>query len=174
MNGYKIYKHTISLVGLTALILALYVFLTADIQEAKLIDEMIFGTYVSFLFLTILTYRLSMIQSNRLNKAPFAFFVITASLLSMMYFAPEWITEIWQMTLSFFIIQVSQVILAKIELKGKFTPIVKISVLLTAALLITGLVFKLENRVFYSVVEAIAVVTSVLCLIQVLLPQRQA
>ncbi len=173
MKWTRPFKHTISLLGVITLSLAVYSFLTVDFQTEALIDELILGAYSSFLFLTILTFRLSLTPSNRLNKASLGFFIVVLTLISVMYFVPDYITDLWQMTLAFFVIQVTVVILSRIVYSGKFAPYLKLAVLLTSALIIVGVVFSVENRDYYNIVESIAIATSLFCLIQVFLPQNK-
>lgn len=170
----KWFKHTVTAITLISLVVMLYSFISVDEIETGIIHSSLFAVYTTFTFLTILTYRISLIGRRRIKWASFGLGILILISLFSMNLDKELVYSLWDFTMVGFIFLVGEAILQIIPKKKPLTWLTKASTAVLLIFLIVIIMFQLGSPLVHYITGWLVVLFSLLLIVNFFLKTKKA
>ncbi len=172
MQSYTWFKHSISFIALAFLLTGIFTINGIDIREEQFVNALLQGSYHLCIALVLIAFRISLIGSSNIKWTAFGLTIVLLTLLSIMHFSISTVPSLWDFTLTFFALLVTESIISQMPHKNRFTYIIKALVLLSLGCLVIGLAFKISSAVYYAALYWLLTLTSMGILVHFFLPKK--
>lgn len=124
------------------------------------ISNLLTLTYVFVAFITVLIYRISLIQQQKINIILTALAIITLALASLFYFKGDTLEFLWNYALVGFITLSGLTLNQLINRQNKLSSATKILILLSTLFINLICIFELRNPAYFYILGFFAILSS--------------
>lgn len=146
----------------------------SSLDDTLIIHSSLFVTFTVFIFLTVLTYRISLIGRRKIKWASFGLTILILASLYFMNSNKELVYSLWNITMAGYILLVGDAVFQIIQKKKALTLATQISTGILLIFLIVIIMFELGSPLFHYITEWLIIACSLLLIVNYFLKAKQA
>ena len=173
MKAFRWGKHSITILTFVFLILGVVTVFNLDVETETFGANILSSTFFLFLFAISAVYRIGCIGRNTVDWIGTSLAVLTATIVTIMWLAPQNVMALWKPTLALYILLIGYTFFRRIKGEHWSGRLTRILLIANCVLLLYPLLIKTGSPFYYTISSYILIATFMVAVTNVLLTSRK-